>query len=529
MQEKEPLFGNNIMLYTLPQLLEHQARARAKKTAIVDGSRRIAYEDLLHLMHQYALLFANNGVKKGDRIAIHLHRSVEAVAALFAVWQIGAVAVIINDVLKKRQIQYIITHASVTLLVTKKDFLPLLEGVQIESQRIVLLDQPVLSHSIELSSSAIGSDLALIIYTSGSTGMPKGIMLSHSNLIGGAEIISDYLKISDRDIIISLLPFSFDYGLNQLLTSILHGGTLVIERSMFPADICNTLLYENVTGLAAVPMLWQQLTNPRSPFTKIALPHLRYMTNTGGRMPELITRMLRKAHAHAELYLMFGLTEAFRSTYLPPSQVDARPTSIGKAIPNVQILVMNEKGEECSPGEVGELVHRGANISMGYWNDPENTAKRFRPAPFEQGNNGMPEMAVYSGDYVKKDEEGYLYYVGRMDQMIKSRGMRVSPEEIEEYIFSSSLVSHVVAFAIPKNDVESKIVAAIVPKNTETFNENDLWLFCKKEMPEYMCPEIFWRWEKFPLTSTGKPDRTGIKEQYLSASSAGPHNVITKN
>ncbi|MDP1676410.1 MAG: AMP-binding protein [Bacteroidota bacterium] len=509
------------MIYNLTQLFENQIRLRPSKTAVIDGSRSISYHELQILSNQYSILFTNSGIKRGDRIAIYLRRSVESVAALFAAWHIGAIAVLVNDVLKNKQVQYIVDHAEAALLVTEKQLLNQLAQPVISIEKTIVLDEVSLSIDILPPSTVIDSDLALIIYTSGSTGMPKGIMLSHRNLISGAEIISDYLRITQNDIIISLLPFSFDYGLNQLLSSVLHGGTLVIERSSMPSDICNTLVRENITGLGAVPMLWQQLAHPRSPFTKISLPHLRYMTNTGGRMPEELSHVFRKAHPHVHIYLMFGLTEAFRSTYLPPDQVDVRPTSIGKAIPNVEILVINDKGEECAPDEVGELVHRGATISMGYWHDPENTAKRFRPALFEKGKNGMPEIAVYSGDYVKKDNEGFLYYIGRMDQMIKSRGMRVSPEEIEEYIYSSSLVSHAVAFSLPKNEIDTQIVAAIVPKDITAFKENDLRLYCKREMPEYMIPEIIWHCEQFPLTSTGKPDRIGIRENYLN-------NVVSK-
>jgi len=211
---------------------------------------------------------------------------------------------------------------------------------------------------------------------------------------------------------------------------------------------------------------------------------------------------------------MFGLTEAFRSTYLPPDQVDIRPSSIGKAIPNVELLVLNERGEVCKPGEEGELVHRGANIAMGYWRDPENTAKRFRPAPFQQGKGGQTEIAVFSGDYVKTDEEGYIYFIGRKDQMIKSHGMRVSPEEIEDCIFASQMVKHVVAFAVPFDEVKSNIIIALVPSNAETFSQKELLHYSKTQMPEYLRPDGVWQLESFPLTTTGKPDRVRLKEMF---------------
>ncbi len=503
------------MLYTLIDLLKNQAVLNPTKIALIDGQDRISYQDLNRSVEAFAAYLRDHGIQRGDRVAIFLPRSIKSVVALFSAWFAGGVAVIINDVLKKKQVDYILEHAEVSLLISNNQLLSSIGNSPISSDRIIRIDENTPTENHYSSSVVIGTDLALLIYTSGSTGLPKGIMLSHSNLLSGAFIVSDYLEISEQDILISLLPFSFDYGLNQLLTSILKGGTLVIERSVLPTDICNTLTRERVTGMAGVPMLWQQLANTRSPFTKTKLPHLRYITNSGGRMPENLTKMFRQAHPHVNIFLMFGLTEAFRSTYLPPDQVDKRPTSIGKAIPNVEIIVINANGEICKTGEVGELVHRGGTVSLGYWRDPESTALRFHPAPMQKEKGGIQEIAVYSGDYVKMDEEGYLYYVGRKDQMIKSHGMRVSPEEIEEMIFSSGLVTHVVSFAVPLNDVENKIVAAIVPRNKETYSEELLTNYCGKEMPEYMRPADFWILEHLPQTSSGKPDRMKIKDMYL--------------
>jgi acyl-CoA synthetase (AMP-forming)/AMP-acid ligase II len=246
----------------------------------------------------------------------------------------------------------------------------------------------------------------------------------------------------------------------------------------------------------------------------MGLPQLRYITNSGGRLPEHIVRLIRAAHPHVQVYLMYGLTEAFRSTYLPPDQVDHRPSSIGKAIPNVEVLVINEEGRRCKPGEVGELVHRGANMSMGYWRDPDATARVFRPHPLEAFRNGRSELVVFSGDLVKIDAEGYLYFVGRGDQLIKSRGVRVSPEEIERCIASSNLVSNVVSFAVPRDETDSDIVAAVIPKEPSSFREEALEEFCKREMPEYMWPRIIWRMATFPLTPSGKPDRGKVREMY---------------
>jgi acyl-CoA ligase (AMP-forming) (exosortase A-associated) len=502
------------MIYSLSDLLLMHRSGRASHIALIDGQRRLTYTQLIHQTEQFAATLQARGVQRGDHIAVYLQRSIESVVALFAVWSLGGVVVIINDVLKNRQVNYIIDHSEASFLVTDNRLLTSLTEISLNGDRILTMDSEKISDHSYTPTWIIGADLALIIYTSGSTGMPKGIMLSHNNLISGAFIISDYLRLTKDEIIISLLPLSFDYGLNQLLTALLVGGTLVIQRSVLPADICNTLKVEKVTGMGAVPMVWQQLAGNRSPFIKTQFPHLRYMTNTGGRMPENITKLFRQVHPHVQIFLMFGLTEAFRSTYLPPDQADVRPTSIGKAIPNVELLVLNERGELCKPGEEGELVHRGANIAMGYWKDPENTAKRFRPAPFQQGKGGQPEIAVYSGDYVKTDEEGYIYFIGRKDQMIKSHGMRVSPEEIEDCIFASKMAAHAVAFAVPFDDVKSTIVIALVPSDPSSFSQKELILYCKSQMPEYLRPDIIWQLESFPLTSSGKPDRVGLQEMY---------------
>jgi len=500
--------------YTLSDCLGGTRNRLPEQIAIVDETARVSYNELASRVTRFAMMLRASGIQRGDRVAVFLPRSLDAVTALFGIWHLGAVGVIINDVLKTRQVNYMLEHAEVSLLVTNNRLLSSVEDPAISSDRVLLVDQLALPREGVTSSPAIGNDLALIIYTSGSTGMPKGIMLSHANLLAGAYIISDYLRLTEKDILISLLPFSFDYGLNQLLSAVLVGGTLIIEQSVMPAGICKTLETEKVTGMAAVPMLWQQLAHPRSPFTKRSYPSLRYLTNTGGRLPEPIVRAFRTAHPHVDIYLMFGLTEAFRSTFLPPEEADKRPTSVGKAIPNCEVLLLNEKGERCKPGEVGEVVHRGATVSMGYWKDPESTAQRFRPAPFQAGRGGLPEIAVYSGDYATMDEEGFIYFIGRRDQMIKSHGMRVSPEEIEDCIFASGMAAHAVAFSSPRTEVANDIVVAIVPRDPGSFTDADLMEYGRREMPEYMRPDIIWQLERFPETSTGKPDRVRLREMF---------------
>jgi len=503
------------MLCTAADILARcQERGFEQRVAVVDGHRRITYHQLFAQALEYAVLLGDSGLKKGDRVAIYLSRSAEQVASLFGTFLAGGVAVIVNDVLRPKQVRYVMEHSEASFMMTDIRHLAALPDGAGGRTRVVKVDEDIPTRRECTPISIIGKDLALIVYTSGSTGLPKGVMVRHENLVSGAEIVADYLKLSHDDTVISLLPFSFDYGLNQVLTVLLVGATLVVQRSLVPSDICRTLRQEKVTGMALVPMLWLQLIDRYSPFLQTALPHLRYITNSGGRVPEPAVRAVRKAHPHVSIYLMYGLTEAFRSTYLPPDQIDERPTSVGKAIPNVEILIVSERGDLCQANQVGELVHRGALVTSGYWRDPVGTAKVFRQNPFKDPTKEGTETVVFSGDLVKMDADGYLYFAGRRDHLLKSRGFRVSPEEIEQWVFESALVSKIVAFGTLKTEAETQIVLAAVPKDPETFREETLWAFCKREMPAYMRPHAIWVIKDIPLTSSGKPDRVALQKAY---------------
>ena len=499
--------------FTVRDMLAARARsAQPGQAAIVDGRRRVEYGELLERAHGCAALLQQAGVCRGDRVGIFLRRSADAAAALFGAWFAGAVPVVMNEHLRAVQVRHILTNSEASCVITENRLLasmpdhpgPVLNVDTMASPTRCCAEVPV-----------IGADLAALIYTSGSTGLPKGAMLSHDNLVSGVQIVSQYLELTERDVILSVLPFSFDYGLNQLLTAIYVGGTLVIQRSLFPPDICRTLEKDAITGLAGVPTLWLQLTGRQSPFLKRAYPALRYMTNSGGQLPERTVRSIRAAHPDLAIFLMYGLTEAFRSTYLPPAEVDRRPTSMGKAIPNVEILVVDEQGTPCGAGQTGELVHRGANVFMGYWRDPESTARVLKPHPLTGHGHGSREAVVFSGDLVTVDEEGYLYYVGRKDALIKSRGVRVSPEEIERGAYASNLVSHAVAFAIAQETGDSDIILAVVPLDPGSFTAQSLEACCRRDMPEYMWPRAVWPLPAFPLTSSGKPDRCRIRQLYV--------------
>jgi acyl-CoA ligase (AMP-forming) (exosortase A-associated) len=346
--------------------------------------------------------------------------------------------------------------------------------------------------------------MAAILYTSGSTGKPKGVVLSHRNMVAGAKSVAEYLKNTPDDRILSVLPLSFDYGLSQLTTAFHVGATNVLMNYLMPRDIIDTVAEEKITGLAAVPPLWIQLVQSKWP-RDISL---RYITNSGGAMPRATLDSLRNILPDTEVFLMYGLTEAFRSTFLPPGEVEVRPDSIGKAIPNAEVLVVRDDGSLCAAGEPGELVHRGALVSMGYWNDPEKTAERFKPLPSRQSGLTIPELAVWSGDTVRMDEEGFLYFIGRRDEMIKTSGYRVSPTEVEEVIYGTELVGETAAVGVPHPVLGQAIVLIATPRTGSVLDQDALLAACKLHLPAFMLPSrIECREGNLPRNPNGKIDR----------------------
>ena len=481
--------------------------------ATIDGRASVDYQTLCGHAAGFATDLVNSGVSRGDRVAIFLDKTLESVVALFGTWAAGAVVVAVNESLRSRQVAHILHDSGSRFLVSTARKLSRLESgaykhVDIIEPVLRAPGWPINAPSVGIST---GNDtqLAIILYTSGSTGWPKGILTSHANLLAGTRIVSRYLELQRDERILSILPFSFDYGLNQLLTAVSAGAALVLLRSHLPADICRALAVHEITGCAAVPPLWTQLMSDFSPFRTMMFPKLRYITNSGGVFPTDLVSQYRKHLPQARIYLMYGLSEAFRSTYLPPELIDARPGSIGKAIPETEIFVANQYGNECAAGEVGELVHRGPTVAMGYWNDPDATALVFRPDTLPGGN--VNRNVVFSGDLVKKDEDGFLYFVGRADKMIKSQGYRISPEEIEDLIRSSQLVSQVVVCGKADPQSGAVIVAHVVPRAAQPFNKQALISYCQREMPSYMQPRQIVVHQQLPRTASGKIDRRSLE------------------
>jgi acyl-CoA ligase (AMP-forming) (exosortase A-associated) len=336
-------------------------------------------------------------------------------------------------------------------------------------------------------------------------------------MVAGAKSVAGYLENGPSDAILSALPLSFDAGFSQLTTAFHTGARVVLLNYLLPRDVLQEMVREQVTGLTAVPPLWIQLVQLEWPAAIAG--HLRYIANTGGRMPRETLAELRRRLPNTKPYLMYGLTEAFRSTYLPPSEVDRRPDSIGKAIPNAEILVLRPDGTACGPNEPGELVHRGALVGMGYWNDAEKTAERYKPLPVGVGGREaglmLPEMAVFSGDTVQKDEDGYLYFIGRRDEMIKTSGYRVSPTELEEAVYAMKLVGEVAAFGVAHPSLGQAIVLSVTAVADASIDADRLLAECRRLLPAYMVPaDIDVHAASLPRNSNGKIDRKTLALQY---------------
>lgn len=494
--------------------------------ALVHGAQRLDYAGLARVVTDAASRILSHGVQRGERIAVYLEKRVDNVAAMFGASLAGAVFVPVNPLLKAEQVLHILADCNVRLLVTSPERLAVLAPLLArcpDLQTVLVTGVPVVDvagmavHAWDavpdastLPPRAIDLDIAAILYTSGSTGKPKGVVLSHRNMVAGAVSVASYLEITPADRLLAVMPLSFDYGLSQLTCAFHRGATAVLINYLFPRDIVRAVVDEGITGLGAVPPLWGQLARLEWPATTT----LRYLTNTGGAMPGATLAALRTVLPQPQVFLMYGLTEAFRSTYLPPAEIDRRPGSMGRAIPNADVLVVRPDGSLCDADEPGELVHRGALVSLGYWNDPVKTAERFRPAPGHNPALPLVEMAVWSGDTVRRDADGYLYYIGRDDDLIKVSGYRISPTEIEEALHASGLVTEVAAFGVPHPALgQAIVVLAVVPESVDSAM---LLKECQRRLPAYMVPaHVVLHTDAFPRNPNGKLDRKALRAGYV--------------
>ncbi len=497
-----------------PRPLDHLAEfGRDEDAALVLREGTLNYNQLRLRVGQLAMWLIDRLPEPGARVASWAAKGEITCLLPLAAARAGLVHVPINPLLKRAQAAHILSDSGAQLLISTPSRLASFEPGDVPAQCHGVSEGEALQQAASygpLGPSAVDpEELAAILYTSGSTGKPKGVMLSHANMWLGAVSVAHYLGLESDDVTLAVLPLSFDYGQNQLLSTWRAGGCVVPLDYLFPRDVAKACAAHGVTTLAGVPPLWVQLAELGWPAEAVA--SLRRLTNSGGALTEDLVRRLRGQFPQARLFPMYGLTEAFRSTYLDPALVDTHPTSMGTAIPFAEILVMDDSGDLAADNVEGELVHCGRLVAQGYWRDAARTAERFKPAPAIARHQGM---AVWSGDRVRRDSDGLLYFVGRRDAMIKSAGNRISPQEVEDAALATGLVAEAAALGVPDARLGHAVHLVVRAAAGAEDATDRLPKALMQALPNFMVPHsIHWR-DAMPINPNGKLDRAALAQEY---------------
>ena len=515
--------------------LEHSAERFPDKSALICGDQRLTYSMIDIMSNRLASALVDMGLRRQDRVAIFLENSAEAVVAIFSVLKAGGIFLIPNPVVKSKKLSYLLNDSGARIVIShvKKSQgvreaalgssevrhiiwvggsrVPASEIPQVANEHfwsdIVAAQKPLRKKLAP----AIDVDLAAIIYTSGTTGEPKGVMSTHNNMTAVARSVNEYLKNTEEDIVLSTLPLSFGYGLYQVLAIFLVGGRIVLEPSFtFPYRILERLSQEKATGFPIVPTMAATLLQIKDIAT-FDLRSLRYITSAAAPLPASHIQRLMELWPHINFFSMYGLTECQRVTYMPPEELLRRPTSVGFPVPNCEVFIIDEQGREAGPGHVGELVVRGSNVMQGYWNSTRETAKRFRPG------NYRSDAFLHTGDLFWRDEEGFLYFVARNDDLIKTRGERVSPKEIESVICEIPSVAQAAVIGVPDEIFGHAIKAFVVPDRTGHMNQRDILRYCKRHLEPFMVPKYIEIRGSLPKTINGKTDARALKLELITA------------
>ena len=492
--------------------LQDSGRRFPDKAAIVAGERRVTYGQLVADAGQLAQTLRRRGIERGDRVVIFLDNSPETVIAIFAVLQAGAVFSVVNPQTKLDKLAYILNNCGARAVLTE----PRLQAIAAEAALgapsvAFTLTTPFQSTSFpgeevceNQTSPGIDLDLAMIVYTSGSTGFPKGVMMTHQNVVAAATSITTYLESVPEDVVLSVLPLAFDYGLYQALMCVKVGATLVLEKGFtYPAVLLDKLKREKVTGLPLVPTMAAVLLQMKD-LAPGLFPGLRYITNTAAALPPSHIARLQELFPATRLFSMYGLTECKRCTYLPPEQLAIRPGSVGIAIPGTEAYVVDDAGLKVPPGVVGELVIRGAHVMKGYWADPQATERALKPGPHPW------EKVLYTGDLFKTDEAGYLYFVGRKDDIIKSRGEKVSPKEVETVLYELPGVREAAVIGVPDPVLGLAIKAVLAVEPGTEMTAREVIRHCAKRLEDFMVPKFVEFREALPKSPNGKISRSQV-------------------
>jgi long-chain acyl-CoA synthetase len=519
--------------------LRESARRFPDKIALVaaraDGEARLTYSALDAESNRLAHGLREAGVGRGERVIVFLNNSVEAVVSIFATLKVGAVFSLVNPSTKADKLAYILNKYRAAALITEERLLPMASeaGARAPSLALTLVTgggaeaqadanaaaTPAGTRSYEALLAAspahqpepggIDVDLAMIVTTSGSTGLPKGVMMTHQNIVAAATSITTYVENRPDDIILSVLPLAFDYGLYQVLMSVKLGATLVLEKSFtYPAVVLQKLKAERVAGFPLVPTMVALLLQ-RKDIGPEMFPDLRYITSTAAALPPAQIRRLQDLFPRARIFSMYGLTECKRCTWLPPEQLARRADSVGIAIPGTEAYVVDEQGQRVAPGVVGELVIRGAHVFKGYWENEEATNRMLRPGPYPW------EKVLHTGDLFKTDAEGFLYFVGRKDDIIKSAGEKVSPKEVENVLYALPGVRGAVVVGVPDSVLGMAIKAVIVADPEAGLTDRDVVRHCAAHLEQFMVPRMVEFRETLPQTQTGKIRRSEVQAEAL--------------
>lgn len=506
----------------LHQMFEHAAAAAADKVALVADGRRHRYGELDALAERVATVLRANGVRRGDRVALFADNGVEFVAGLYGALKAGAVFMPVNALTKGDKLAYLLNDSRAACLITTQSLRDAWEpalaharsaplclvsglGAGETGDRLLSFEHEVAGTSPDGTASAcIDQDLASIIYTSGSTGEPKGVMLTHLNMVSAARSVNGYLRMTADDVILCALPLAFDYGLYQIVMGFMVGATVVLERSFsFPVKILELMAKEKVTVFPGVPTMFSMIMALKN-LAQFDLRQLRMITNTAAALSERHIRELRALFPQATLFSMYGLTECKRVTYLPPDQLDVRPTSVGRGMPNEEVWLVDEQGRRLPNGSTGELVIRGSNVMRGYWEKPEHTARRLKPGPLPG------EMVLHSGDIFRTDDDGYLYFVARKDDIIKSRGEKVSPKEVENVLYALDSVQDAAVVGVPDDVLGQAVKAFIVLRPGRDCSARDVIRHCQAHLEAFMVPKHVAIVPELPKTDTGKIKKLGL-------------------
>ena len=501
----------------LNNLLVRSSIDYPNKEAVVCGEKRVSYSKIEIASTKLANFLISKGIKYGDRVGIFCNKDIEEVIVILAALKIGAIFIYINPQYKEDQFTHVFSDCNIKAVFIDEAKSRILSRAYpnedptefvVSLSKKVYLDKNIFKNlfyfeeivkNIEVGIAVFpqieDETPASIIYTSGSTGKAKGIVVTHKIFYDSTVSSANVLQNNSKDRLISVTPFSFDGALSQLFTMFYVSGTLIQQKSNFPKDIVETLINEKITGFHAVPSLWNVLLQKHSPFSNHSYPDLKYISVIGESLPQKYLNIIRNILKTTKIYKMYGTTEAFRSTYLPTENLDDKPNSVGIPFPGVEICIIDEDNNPCNPGEIGEIVHKGNFISPGYWNQPEKSAERFKAD------------GLRTGDLGKLDKDGYLYFSGRKDGMIKIQGYRVSPEEIENCLYELKEIQEAVILNVPGGNLDRKIKAVVVRNDMFELTEKEIINHCRKKLPNYMIPSIIEFREFLPRTANNKVNK----------------------